>query len=126
MFFDAAQIGYEYVSVVIIPRIWTVWVAAYVCTKERYRPSWDSSPIPPELANEPTWRHNIWIIFIANINQSPTLGLYSYVGHLLSEFLEIYAQQTYETLDQFATLVYRWTSVANSKPTLGNVSCLLG
>ena len=76
MFFDAAQIGYEYVSVVIIPRIWTVWVAAYVCTKERYRTSWDSSLTPPELADEPTWRHNIWIILIVNINQSPILDLY--------------------------------------------------
>ena len=36
-----------------------------------------------------------------------------YVGHLLSELLAIYAQQTYETLDQFATLVSRWTCVAN-------------
>ena len=108
MFFDAAQIGYKYISVVIIPRIWTVWVAAYVCTKERYRPSWDSSLSPPELADEPTWRHNIWIIFIVNINQSPI-----YVGHLLIEYLAIYAQQTYETLDQFATLVSRWTCIAN-------------
>ena len=78
MFFDAAQIGYtccKYFSVAIIPWIWTVWVTAYVCTKERYRPQRDSNPIHPcpELANEPTWRHNISTIFIVNINQSPIL-----------------------------------------------------
>ena len=77
MFFDAAQIGYKYVSVAIIPRIRTVWVTAYhnVVTKERYRPQRDSNPIHPcpELANEPTWRHNISTIFIININQSPIL-----------------------------------------------------
>ena len=67
---------YKFFDVVIIPRIWAVWVAAYMWTKERFRPSWDSSLIPPELADEPTWRHNIWIIFIVNINQSPILGLY--------------------------------------------------
>ena len=35
-------------SVVIInPIIWTVWVTAYVCTKEIYRPQRDSNPVPP-------------------------------------------------------------------------------
>ena len=33
--------------VVIIPRIWAVWVTAYVCTKERYRPQRDSNLVPP-------------------------------------------------------------------------------
>ena len=31
--------------VIIIPRIWTVWVTAYVCTKEIYRPQRDSNPV---------------------------------------------------------------------------------
>ena len=34
-------------SVVIIPRFWTVWVAVYVCTIERYRPQRDSNLVPP-------------------------------------------------------------------------------
>ena len=34
-------------SVVIIPRFLTVWVTAYVCTKEKYRPQRDSIPVPP-------------------------------------------------------------------------------
>ena len=33
--------------VIIIPWIWTVWVTAYVCTKEIYRPQRDSNPVPP-------------------------------------------------------------------------------
>ena len=33
-------------SVVIIPRFWTVWITAYVYTKERYRPRQDSNPVP--------------------------------------------------------------------------------
>ena len=32
---------------IIIPRISTVWVTAYVCTEERYRPQRDSNPLPP-------------------------------------------------------------------------------
>ena len=33
--------------VIIIPRIGTVWVIAYVCTKEIYRPQRGSNPVPP-------------------------------------------------------------------------------
>ena len=61
-------------SVVIIPWFWTVWVTAYVCPKERYRPQRDSNPVPPGSAgfepytpglrvnhatNELSLRHNI-------------------------------------------------------------------
>ena len=32
-------------SVFIIPRVWTVWVTAYVCNKERYRLQRNSNPV---------------------------------------------------------------------------------
>ena len=39
-----------------------------------------------------------------------------YVGHLLSEFLAIYAQQTYETLDQFVMLDLRRKRISRKPP----------
>ena len=45
-FFICFVLRRESVSVVIIPRIWTVWDTAYVCTKEQHRPQRDSNPVP--------------------------------------------------------------------------------
>ena len=44
-FFMRCESGMRSV-VIIIPWIWTVWVTADVCTKDRYRPQRDSNPVP--------------------------------------------------------------------------------
>ena len=54
MFLDAAEIGYKYVSVVIIRRIWTVWVTACVYQGKISAAAGLEPDTPvPELANEP-------------------------------------------------------------------------
>ena len=73
MFFDAAQIGYKYVSVVIIPQIWTVWVTACVYQGKLLAAAGLEPDTPVPWVSQWAWRHNIPIICIVNINQSPIL-----------------------------------------------------
>ena len=74
-FFYAARIGYTsgchypiWIGTVIW--IWTVWVTALVCTKERYRPQRDSNPVPPgsesttlPMSYPGATRHILYIIY---------------------------------------------------------------
>ena len=73
MFFDAAQIGYKYVFVVIIPRIWIVCVTACVYQGKISAAAGLEPDTPVPWVSQWAWRHNISIIFIVNINQSPIL-----------------------------------------------------
>ena len=68
-FFYAARIGYTFGCHYPI-WIGTVWVTAYVCTKERYRPQRDSNQVPPgsesttlPMSYPGATRHILYIIY---------------------------------------------------------------